>query len=853
MTQQGDPHPPTPALSGSSDNLSPLRADPIQDILPSGSDLRLPGWLPPVLFVVLAVLFLWRATLAGDVLLPAGLLGQMAPWTSHSAAPTEAWNPLRWDSIAQFYPWRLFAARTVDAGLLPLWNPYQFCGTPFVANSQSAVLYPLNVLFYLLPVPYAFGYSAALHLALCGWFTYLLARRLRVTEVAALLAGCVYAFSSWEVAWLQLPTFLCTSCWFPLLLLAVVQLLTPPYRSAPAAAVAAVAGAMLLAGHLQIAFYGLLAAALLGACLVASMRCSLRLRARGAALIAAGIASGFLLAAPQLLPTLELSRVSHRAGGPSAAGYRAYTEYALAPGGLAVAFLPEFFGRDTDAGNPYWGYYRKSVAGGYTSARHNAAETAMYVGVLPGALALLAVALGYRRRAVLFFAALALLSLLVSIGSPVDALLYFGVPGFGQTGSPARALVLWALSAALLAGFGLDLLLARRASLRAVAGVWIAWFLAAALALWLGFCAAGEAPPGSPASDAIAGRIGAGWIRFGLAISFSLAIFVAGAIASAKRSTGAARTEPGTARALPRYLGAAAIVVALADLFGAGVDTNPTAPPDAVYPSTPGIRFVQAHAGHERIFPVNQRWSLYTTPPAVLPPNSAMVYALRDVQGYDSLFTGQYKQFANLFARPTPTGFVDASPPEVGNMIFFQNARSPLVPQTASLFVVTLSPSSSAFAPSAAPQAEPAYEAENEIAVYPVTGALPRAQLTTPEGAAQQGASVIWEEDGPTRLLLTTAADKPGVLAIRDQFYPGWTARIDGRPIAVDRLASEPIFRAVPLSAGRHTVEMRYEPAAYRFGLFLACGAVLCIASQLTCAALPVARRHAHSLQGDAA
>jgi len=45
---------------------------------------------------------------------------------------------LRWDGIAQFYPWRHFASETIHTGTLPLWNPYQFSGTPFAANSQSA-------------------------------------------------------------------------------------------------------------------------------------------------------------------------------------------------------------------------------------------------------------------------------------------------------------------------------------------------------------------------------------------------------------------------------------------------------------------------------------------------------------------------------------------------------------------------------------------------------------------------------------------------------------------------------------------------------------------------------------------
>ncbi len=185
----------------------------------------LPGWLSPLFFLLLSALFLWRSTFTGDVFLPANLLGHIAPWTAaipHDNLPP--WNPLRWDGIAQFYPWRNFAHETIRSGYIPLWNPYQFCGTPFVANSQSAVFYPPNLLFYLLPTARAFGASALLHLTLCGWFTYLFMRRIGCGAAGALLAGVVYAFSNWQIQWLQLPTFLATSCWFPLLLRQIYEI-----------------------------------------------------------------------------------------------------------------------------------------------------------------------------------------------------------------------------------------------------------------------------------------------------------------------------------------------------------------------------------------------------------------------------------------------------------------------------------------------------------------------------------------------------------------------------------------------------------------------------------------------------
>jgi hypothetical protein len=78
----------------------------------------LPGWAPPLFFAILAILFLWRSCLTSSVFLPADMLKHVSPWNSAWAATADTaaksaslppWNPLRWDGIAQFYPWRLFA------------------------------------------------------------------------------------------------------------------------------------------------------------------------------------------------------------------------------------------------------------------------------------------------------------------------------------------------------------------------------------------------------------------------------------------------------------------------------------------------------------------------------------------------------------------------------------------------------------------------------------------------------------------------------------------------------------------------------------------------------------------------
>ena len=95
------------------------------------------------------------------------------------------------------------------------------------------------------------------------------------------------------------------------------------------------------------------------------------------------------LAAPQLLPAVELARVSHRAGAPRYLGQlpelcRARTALAST---CVTLFLPGFFGNPTQG--TYWGVMTNGGPSAFM-------ENACYVGILALALAFLGVAATWR-------------------------------------------------------------------------------------------------------------------------------------------------------------------------------------------------------------------------------------------------------------------------------------------------------------------------------------------------------------------------------------------------------------------------------------------------------------------------
>ena len=63
---------------------------------------------------------------------------------------------------------------------------------------------------------------------------------------------------------------------------------------------------------------------------------------------------------------------------------------------------------------------------------------------------------------------------------------------------------------------------------------------------------------------------------------------------------------------------------------------------------------------------------------------------------------------------------------------------------------------------------------------------------------------------------IQASLDSPGILILADSFYPGWNAYVNGRQEKIYR--ANLFFRAVPLSAGTHSVEFRYEPRSFAIG-----------------------------------
>src|SRR4030043_1387456 len=89
--------------------------------------------------------------------------------------------------------------------ILPIWNPFNAGGTPFIANMQSSLFFPLSYLFYFMDIRYALILVPFAKLFLIGLFTYLYLQELGMSKKSSILGALAYNFAGFNITWLLWP------------------------------------------------------------------------------------------------------------------------------------------------------------------------------------------------------------------------------------------------------------------------------------------------------------------------------------------------------------------------------------------------------------------------------------------------------------------------------------------------------------------------------------------------------------------------------------------------------------------------------------------------------------------------
>jgi O-antigen/teichoic acid export membrane protein len=679
------------------------------------------GLIALVLFL-LPLLLLAPVTLGPRTLLPADNLFAVPPWSAYADAlgVDQPHNALLSDLVLQNYVWKRLILQAIEQRSLPLWDPYLFAGHPFLANGQHSALYPFSLLFYILPLSKAYGWFTVLQLWLAGLFMVVLLRVLGAGRAGALIAGITYQLSTFFVVSVVFTMIIAAAVWLPLLLALMEVIIRKQETKGPVAyspipyvaAGAAVLGIQNLAGHIEITYYTLLVSGFYAVCrLFVLWR---RQRAAGPTLrlavwLLAMVGLGMGLGAVQLAPLYEVASRNFRVGSVD---YSDVVGWAL-PARRIISFLiPDFFGNPShhaafDLHSWRWLPLGLNAYGGINPLCPNctgwdtktSVEAGAYVGILPLVLAVLAVLLGPHpltpspqsgegvarplhgtvrdRRgqvATPIFSVLAVLSLAFAFGTPLYALLFYGLPFWNQLHSPFRWIFPFTLGVAVLAGLGASALnrrsaageddgaLAQRHGEREVGAepLWAISRRAGWILFWAGLAGLAMLAAVLIYPAPFLALAGAAFARSGLAqhafadgaqflgyqwpnlVKFCLFVTAAGAIL---RISHCRIFLPGRLARVPVWQPLAVLVVAT-DLLTAGWGFNPAADPKLLDFRPPVVEWLLERQQADPLF----RITAFVQPgePQPLIANSGQYWNLHDVRGYDSIIPAQYAHYMGL-------------------------------------------------------------------------------------------------------------------------------------------------------------------------------------------------------------
>lgn len=675
-----------------------------------------------------------------------------------------------------FYPLKLYTADRMRAGEIPFWNPLSGAGEPWLANGQSGVFYPPNLLFLLRSSALAAGLYLMLHFAIAVWGARRFLKEENVSDAGALFGAAGFAAGGYAASLCAYWNHFGAFAYLP----GIAAVARTGLRSRAATlGLAALVGLQAMAGSPEMT---LAAIALAVAFALAPRRefpdpIVALPRAASLRRLAAAVALGLALAAWALVPLAELALRSERRHPlpPAARDF----------GDLGIPAIQSAAGFGGPAG-----------AGGYL--------VSLYTGPLIVLAAVAAFSEEHRRRLALILAAFALAGIVLSMHGPPGAWLR-ALPPLDRVRYPAKWLSWTVFATAMLAGLGADALRFAGAAWRRRAAT------AAALGVGAAFAALSPLPPAARAASAV------GCAALALAALFGAGRPALGAPLAAVAAGGLVVSLASASASLPRFAPESELrrcsedVQALSHVAGRVV----TPPMAALW------GWVLRDDRFDEPMLRRQRGALlgYTNltcrVPALrtaAPLRTAGAAAIEESVGVaeDALPAGAAS------ARALWTPFPPARLPSMKKGDFYRAPLAPYRPRLSFLESFRIEPDD-----------ERAWQrvAAGEVDLTKEVLLDRRPELPTGGERARPLLVARLAEDAPERVIAEVTTANPGVLVVTDLHYPGWIAEEDGKRLPL--LRADGFFRAVALGAGTHRIVFRYRPVSFYAGAAVSIGAAL--------------------------
>lgn len=531
--------------------------------------------------------FFYKTVIFHKVPFPGDLLLSSAPFKTESYfgyAPGGYPNKGQGrDVITELYPWKYESISQMKQGQIPFWNPYNFSGNILMQNYQSGVLYPINILFFILPFNVAWVIFILLQPILAMIFMYILLRGFRLEKVSSFLGAVAFAFSSYMTVWLEWGNIGHAFLWLPIMLFACFKL-SQKVQIRWFILLTFATTCSLLAGYIQGAFYTIVATLLFA--IFAFLKTKNHKQFALAAIIVALINS-ICIAAIVLLPTFAFLYDSSRGSYSLVQIQNLLNPWYY----LVTLFASDFFG------NPATRSYVLPIT--YF-------ERVMYVGIPILFFALYAIT-QVKTGVVRFFGFISVIVILLTTNFPGISYFYLLPIPVLSTTVPTRLLSVFIFCVIVLAAFGIDAWMKEKKWKLKIPIL----FIVAYIILWSIVVLVPKIYP-SVSSVLINSKH-----NLLLPILFALATIGGFFIKFKWKRVG---------------IGIICLIVII-DLFYGFQKFTPFVPMELIFPKTPVETYMQQNAG------INRYWGYGF---ANVPANYETVFGTYGTDGYDPLFIKSY-------------------------------------------------------------------------------------------------------------------------------------------------------------------------------------------------------------------
>ena len=730
----------------------------------------------PILCIVcLWFIFSYPYFVAGKVPYASTYQGNFFPPWSHYE---KFWGPVKNNAMpdvqGQIYPWKKFTIDTYKLGQIPFWNPNSFSGNPHLANVQSAVLSPLNILFFLLPFIDAWSILILLQPLLAGMFMYPFLRSLRASRSGSVIGSIAFMFCGFIVVWMAYGTLAYAILYLPLALFAIEKY-WQTRRIIFLLLLAVTIPLSFFSGHFQMSLYFF--AALI---LYVSFKGLTTKQLRTTCYTLFSVFAGFILSLPQLLPAFELYQHAVR------------SETFLLTEAIPIHYLPtiiapDFYGNPVTR-NDWFGHY---------------AEWASFVGITTFLLALFGAG---KTKEKIFFVLLALGSLILSLQSPLAPfIISLKIPVI-STSALSRIIVAASFAICVLAALGFDelkSLLEKKKRKKIIA------ILAIVFLTLLGFLAMAQFFPAIPHDKT---SIALKSLRMPIALFFINAAAIIFAVRFVK---------------LRNVIAGILIITTAVHSFYFAAKWMPFDPKDLVYADVPVIESIKEHIGYGRIFGnIGSELTSYFGLPAI--EGYDPLYIGRYGEFVQTANNGEFTKGERSLVHLGRRGkYIDRVLDVLGVTLVFhprpdtdQGWAYPVWQDKERYKVVYEDDKFQLFHNTMAlerPSLFYSYEVitddkellkrfyTEDFDFRKVLLLEDDPNLTTGKDASGSTKMVQYT---PTKIQIDTKTDAPALLFLSDNYYPGWKAKINGKEVKI--LRANYSFRAVVVPAGEANVEFTY-------------------------------------------